>query len=274
MPRPDSANTFLPSTSRAGPHAQLAQDAAVEVEQHVGVRGIDRPRSGRSARSAGSSCRGRRPPPAAWQLPLFSQAGQKWLPSTNSICTSMRRSPLSSGVSLCDGHARRRRCGAGSHVAAVDLHRAELAAAVRLEFRVVAQVRDIAPRRQRRLDDRLAGPVGNVGAVQRERLCLVHRTAPSVASGAGGRRRRRGRSSARAAASAPSRSNAGLERQRRAAGARRLGRNFFSVSNSGLHAVWPSPQWLVACSSRARSTISVEIVLRAVAGVRACPCSS
>jgi hypothetical protein len=35
------------------------------------------------------------------QWPLFSQDGQKWLPSTNSSWTIMRRSALSSAVSLC-----------------------------------------------------------------------------------------------------------------------------------------------------------------------------
>ena len=35
------------------------------------------------------------------QLPLFSQDGQKWLPSANSICTSVRLSSFSSSVLLC-----------------------------------------------------------------------------------------------------------------------------------------------------------------------------
>ena len=34
-----------------------------------------------------------------WQLPLFSHPGQKWLPSTNSICNIARRIAFSSGVS-------------------------------------------------------------------------------------------------------------------------------------------------------------------------------
>ena len=48
-----------------GAHAQLAEDAAVEVEQQLRVRRVHRAGRGRSGRSAARSCRGRRPRPAA-----------------------------------------------------------------------------------------------------------------------------------------------------------------------------------------------------------------
>jgi len=41
--RPDRANTFLRSTSLLARMPQLAQDAAIEVEQYVRMRCIDRP---------------------------------------------------------------------------------------------------------------------------------------------------------------------------------------------------------------------------------------
>ena len=40
----------------AGAHAQLAQDAAVEVEQNVGMRGVDRPVREEVVVSAATSC--------------------------------------------------------------------------------------------------------------------------------------------------------------------------------------------------------------------------
>ena len=90
------------------------------------------------------------------QLPLFSQDGQKWLPSANSICTSVRRRSFSSSVSLSTSVAVSAGVVHAAISAAVDLDRAELAAAVRLEFRVVAEVRDVAPGRERRLHHGLA----------------------------------------------------------------------------------------------------------------------
>lgn len=57
-------------------------------------------------------------------------------------------------------HARLGRQGAGCGGATAHLDRAELATAVGLELRVIAEMGDVAPRAQGRLDQGLAGVKG------------------------------------------------------------------------------------------------------------------
>ena len=116
------------------------------------------------------------------------------------------------------GQALRRRedarflTGAGHHGArgaraAIDLDRAQLARAVRLEFWVVAQVRDEDPGGACGLDDGLAFLEGNDLAVEHE--SLAHASPPlSVVRWAAASSRP---VICRAAASARSRSNAGVK---------------------------------------------------------------
>ena len=81
----------------AGAHAQLAQNAAVQVQPDVGMAGVHRAH-GRlhvivhagHAQPIGGGLQ--------QAVAAFSQPGQKWLPSTNSICVRRRRRASSSGV--------------------------------------------------------------------------------------------------------------------------------------------------------------------------------
>ncbi|MPN49617.1 hypothetical protein SDC9_197239 [bioreactor metagenome] len=71
------------------------------------------------------------------------------------------------GIAL-DHHAGHGAHGAGGRVAAIDLDRAQLARAVRLELRVVAQVRDEDPGLAGGLDDGLPVLEGDGLAVERK----------------------------------------------------------------------------------------------------------
>jgi hypothetical protein len=77
------------------------------------------------------------------------------------------------GIALhLDTRTDRRR--AGCHHAAADARRAHLAAAVRLEFGVVAEVRNVAARGERGLQHCLARLEGDLLAIQQESLPTVH----------------------------------------------------------------------------------------------------
>src|SRR5574343_965740 len=116
----------------AGPHAQRAEDAAVEVEQHLGVRGIDRPvgeemvvvRAGEAEVVGGGL-----------QLAVAALfAGRAEVVALDEQHLGQR--PAFGvdflGVAL-DDHAGRGAHRARGRVPAIDLDRAQLARAVRLE---------------------------------------------------------------------------------------------------------------------------------------------
>ena len=130
-----------------GAHAQLAQDAAVEVEQDVRMRGIHRPIREEVAEAGGMHSE-----VIAQRLQLAVAA----LLAGRAEVVALDEQHLHQGAAQC---VRSPRCrfpprarpaagsGAGAAGAAVDLHRAQLAAAVRLELRVVAQMRNVDARR-------------------------------------------------------------------------------------------------------------------------------
>src|SRR5574343_1693106 len=149
----------------AGPHAQRAEDAAVEVEQHLGVRGIDRPvgeevvvvRAGEAEVVGGGL-----------QLAVAALfAGRAEVVALDEQHLGQRPA---FGVDFLgitfDDHAGRGAHRARGSVPAIDLDRAQLARAVRLEFRVVAKVRDEDACVGRRLDDGLAVGKGDGLAIQ------------------------------------------------------------------------------------------------------------
>jgi hypothetical protein len=90
-------------------------------------------------------------------LPLFSQNMQKWLPSTKSISTSIFRCSCRVSVSFSTTIVLLHRLGAGARRATVDAHRADAAAAVRLDAGLVAEARDVDAGGIGGFDDRLAG---------------------------------------------------------------------------------------------------------------------
>ena len=112
------------------------------------------------------------------------------------------------GVALDLGGALGRR-GAGGHHPAVHLGGADLAAPVRLEFRVVAQVGDVLAGGQRRLHHGLAGLERHFDAVEEEARTFVHGWASRCAAASSRPVICRARSSA------PSRSKAGAKSSER-----------------------------------------------------------
>ena len=177
----------------------------------------------------------------------------------------------SRSASRCCSRPPCRRCGrhrAGSGRAAVDLHRADLAAAVRLEVRVVAEVRDVdaggeRPPASRSARARRAPRSPSSRKVERFGRAFILGLPDA-------RRRRRGRSS-HAPGQGAVEVEGGLEVAAIAAGARRPAGTACMVSNSGLQAVWPRPQWLDGLQQRLSLADAVEVVLRALARHGACP---
>src|SRR5574343_120826 len=190
----------------AGPHAQRTEDAAVEVEQHLGMRGIDRP-----VREEVVVVRAHHAEVVGGGLQLAVAA----LLARRAEVVAFNEQHLGQRPALgvdflggaLDDHA-----GGGAHrtrggMPAIDLDRAQLARAVRLEFRVVAQVRDADAGGAGRLDDGLAVFEGDGLAVEGEGL--VHALPPfSVARCATASSRP---VICRAAPSARSRSKAGVK---------------------------------------------------------------
>ena len=156
----------------------------------------------------------------------------------------------------------RRRLRAGRDRRPFDLHRAQPAAAVRRELRVVAQVRDVDARREGRLHDGLARRERD--RPRRRCVNVVLSLMRGLRLGRSARRHRRARSSG---APAPARHRGRRRARSRATSgaARRPAGNSARVSRDGLPAVCPRPQWLALCISAAELPHLLQVVWRALA---------
>ena len=129
----------------ARPHAKLALDAAIEVEQHVRVRGVDRAVADRNRRNAASSsrCRSQR---LQLAIAALLAAGTEMIALDEQHLHQRPAVGVQVGGVHLDLLAGGRPHRASGSVAAIDDHAAQFAAAVRLEFRMMAEMRDIDAR--------------------------------------------------------------------------------------------------------------------------------
>ncbi len=147
-------------------------------------------------------------------------------------------------------------------------YRAQLAAAVRRELRVIAEVRDVLARGERRLQDRLARLEGISSPSSMNVGSCAHARSPARRSA---RRHRRDRSSDGREQRAVE-VESGLDVERLAGGARTPAGNAARYASMGLQrGTRPRPQWLALCSSRCSLPIALQVVLRALAFGDACP---
>jgi hypothetical protein len=141
----------------AGAHAELAQDAAVEIEQHVGVRGIDRPVRVEvvEVRRQHAEIVGRWP--AAGSCRSSRRRGRNGCPrrtASAAACAACRRAPPCGSRPAMPGAAALCTTRRGDRPI-FTVH--NLQEPCGLEVRVPAQVRDVVARRARgRLDHALA----------------------------------------------------------------------------------------------------------------------
>src|SRR5574343_1505388 len=172
---PGQRKNVLAIDVAAGPHAQRTEDAAVEIEQHLRMRRVDRPAREKvvvmRAHHAEVVGRGLQLAVAA----LFA----RWAEVVALDEQHLGQRPAFGidflGVAL-DHHAGRSAHGARGRMATIDLDRAQLTRTVRLEFRVVAQVRDEHAGRACRLDDGL--PLGKGDGLAVERKGQAHAVPP------------------------------------------------------------------------------------------------
>ena len=156
-----------------GAHAQLAQDAAVVVEQDVRVRAIQR-----AVRIEFIEARRHHLQFVGGSLELAVAAGLAGRAEVVALDEQHLHQRAAQAVQFLaiafHFQSRLGRHGAGGHGAAADFDGAQLATAVRLEFRVVAQVRDVTPGSQRRLHHRLSGFEGNGSTVELKGGSIFH----------------------------------------------------------------------------------------------------
>src|SRR5512135_212181 len=229
-------------------HAQLAEDAAVEVEQQVRMARVHRPVGEEviEARRHHTQVVGH-----GLQLAVTALLAGRTEVIAFDEQQLHQHAPL--GIELrrlalhLEPGASWQRAGRG--VRAVHLDGAQLAAAVRPELGVIAEVRDVAPGRERGLQHRLPGRERHLLSIELEGgEGLGHHASPRWAPGSSRPVTPRARSSA------PSRSNAGStagDSSRRSYAGRKRSR----VSRSGRPADSPSPQWLALCSNCASSSM-------------------
>ena len=177
----------------AGAHAQLAQDAAVQIQPDVWVARVDRAIGieGLEARIRHAERVGRVLQPAV-AAALAARTEVPTLGEQHLHQPAPRA--VERGVSVVHPLSRRGAGGAGGRQAAVHAHRAHTAGAAGPERGVPAQVRDVDAGACRRGDQRLAGAEGHALAVEfevwaRGRLDLagIRRASPRclVAPGSG-----------------------------------------------------------------------------------------
>ena len=139
----------------------------------------------RNARNAASAFRVRRRAPATGNCRSSRSRGRNGCPRRTASARSVRRQAFSSGVSTRLPGPAAALIVQAEPLRPLTMTRAQLAAAVRREIRMVAEMRNIDARRQRRLQDGLARLERN----RRPRRCVNRRVGPRSCLGSqmGGR---------------------------------------------------------------------------------------
>jgi hypothetical protein len=148
-----------------GAHAQFAQHAAIEVEQHLAMRGVHRPVREEMAEASREHAEivAQR---LQHTLPLCSHDGQKWLPSAKSdLHEGATQVVQLFRVALDFDALPRRRTGCDGP--AIDARGAELAAAVPVNSGC-SRVWNVAAGRERRMQHGLTRIEWNLDAVEQE----------------------------------------------------------------------------------------------------------
>ena len=192
----------------ARPDAKLALDAAIEIEQHVRVRRVDR-----AVRVELDEMRRHHLAVVGESLQLtiaaLLAAGTEMIALDEQHLHQRPAVGMQVGSVHLDFLPRGRPHGASGSIAAIHDDGAHLAAAVGLEFRMMAEVRYIDSRRKRRLENRLTRCKGNRNIVDEDH-CVgrAHASAPMCAAASSRP------AISRALASAASRSTAGSKSPR------------------------------------------------------------